>query len=300
MEDNDEFIRKVLIISVGVLLIFIGVVGNSLVAIAVWKNKTLRSTANYLLVNVALADMISLVFLPLMLVGMYERLQEGASADFLCKFLISVHIPITASYAAIFSLVVLSVERYHAIVKPMKTRFRLRKDTVKYAIIGVWTSAIVMTLPMYIFGKYKRFGKKMLCEYDVTEDDLVLYSFHLVTIVIVIPFIVISFCYFEIVRELYFKTKVVPQNATTAAEDTHAKRKLVKLSLSITLALLVCFFPMGVSLCLKAYDKEKYERKYIKDFSSLLYVLEMVLNPFLYAFQSTNFRQAFKKILKLN
>ncbi|XP_031574910.1 neuropeptide S receptor-like [Actinia tenebrosa] len=295
---DDNAIRNIVITVVGALLIFFGICGNSLVAIAIWKKNYLRSTANYLLLNVALADITSLTFLPLVLVSIYGKFQQGITADLLCKFLISVHIPLTANFAAVFTLVVLSVEKYHAIVKPMKSGFRLREDTVKYAIIVVWTSAIAMTLPMYIFGKYARYKTKLFCDYDATEDAMSPYLYVLAAIVIFIPFIVISFCYFQIVRELYFKNKVAPQNVTTAAEDNIAKRKLVKLSLSITLALLVCFFPLALSMCLRAYNKEKLKSKYIQDFGSLLYVLKVVLNPFLYAFQSTNFRQAFKEMLK--
>lgn len=278
----------------GVLLILIGIIGNFLIVIVVWKKRSLRSTANYLLVNIAAADIVCLVFLPLTLVEKHLSFQ-GVLSDVLCKFFVSFHVPFTASFASILTLMVLSVERYHAVVKPLNAGIRLREDTVKYAIIAVWTTAIVFTLPTYIFGFYHNTSK---CEYNLEQKYQKIYVIILLFSVVFIPFIVISFCYFEIVRELYFKNKVRPQNIEVQG-DILQKRKLIKLSLSITSAFVLCFFPMGIAVILSVtlYQKNKFGPKYYK-FTSVIYFIEAALNPLLYAFQSTNFRRAFKEILK--
>jgi ABC-type polysaccharide transport system permease subunit len=129
-------------------------------------------------------------------------------------------------------------------------------------------------------------------------ESQVIYVLHLAIICIYIPFFIISFCYFQIVRELYFKNKVGPQNIA-AQEEALEKRKLVKLSLSITATFVVCFFPVTVALILESFDPKDIGKKYVR-YTSVVYFLEAFINPLLYAYQSTNVRQAFKAMLRLN
>lgn len=284
--------------SIGFAIVLLGIAGNLLVVIAVWKKRSLRSTTNYLLVNLAVSDILNLAFLPFMLLPSHVFFDEGPLADFLCKFLMSFHVPLTASCVSILTLIVLSVERYHAIVKPMKTGMRLREDTVKYAIIAVWLTGLTLSLPFYIFGYYNT--EKRRCKLAETlykyTSSLVFLSVGLL-ILIFVPFLIISFCYFEIVRELYFKnSRVQPQNVAVE-EDARSKKKLVKVSLTVTLAYVICFFPTAITLCLGTYDRVKYGSRGFQ-IASLMYFLESALNPLFYACQSTNFRQAFKDIMK--
>jgi hypothetical protein len=206
----------------------------------------------------------------------------------------SYHVPVTASFVSILTLTVLSVERYHAVVKPMRTGIRLREDTVKHAIIAVWFCSIALTFPYYVYSYYDTDR----CIFAVSLHKVLISIYFLIAMAIFlffIPFFIITFCYFQIVRELYFKTKVGPQNIA-AQEEARSKRKLVKLSLSITIAFVVCFFPMFITLILSAYDKETFPVKAYQ-VASIFYFLGSAINPLLYAFQSTNFRQVFKEML---
>lgn len=271
-----------------------GIAGNLMVVIAVWKKRSLRSTTNYLLVNRAISDVLSLVFLPLMVIQTYVRFEEGILADFMCKFIMSFHVPITASFVSTITLVVLSVERYHAIVKPMKTGFRLREDTMKYAYTAVWISATVLTLPIYIYGYYDRKRCHFLASISKTAESV--YKLLVMTTIVFIPFCIISFCYFQIVRELYFKKKVGPQNLA-AQEETRNKRKLVQVSITVTVVFMVCYFPLASTLFLSVHDVHGFDMS-IYQKTSTVYFMESIFNPILYIFQSTNFRNAFKEILR--
>lgn len=288
-----ENTRDVLVLTLAVLFISIGLVANLLVVIAVWRKRSLRSTTNYLLVNLAVSDIISLSFLPFIAMQENVWIEEGILADFLCKFFFNYHIPLTASFASIVTLLVLSIERYHAVVKPMKSGFRLREETVRYAIIIVWAFAICLTLPYYIFG----YSRKNKCRHNVPDDAIEIYIIIVMLTVVIVPFFVISFCYIQIVRDLYMKPRQVGPQNVEMAEDQLVKRKLVKLSLYVTLAYVICFFPMAITLILNAYDDKRFSSKLYKN-ASILYFLESSVNPLIYSFQSSNFRQAFKELLK--
>lgn len=68
------------------LIVLFGVIGNSIVITIIHKTKLSHTTTNYLLMNLALADLLTLLFCP----GLYDyALQNvhlhGFSGDLICK-----------------------------------------------------------------------------------------------------------------------------------------------------------------------------------------------------------------------
>lgn len=282
----------------GLLLCIFGIIGNSMIIIAVKKKRYLRSTTNYLLLNLAISDLTSLTFLLLMPIGSEIVLKDGAFSDFLCKFFISYHVPLTASFVSVLTILVLAIERYFAIVKPMRSGLRLREDNVHIAIVTAWVIGCIATLPYYIFGSYNAItghcshGRN----FKFSLQDQAIFVLVVQFCFVFLPFVVTTFCYFQIVCDIYSKNTVRPLNIAERKE-TLSRRKLLRLSLSITGAFALCFIPLSVTIVMSAVDKSRFGSKYYK-YASFLYFSQSALNPLLYAWQSTNFRQAFKELFK--
>ncbi|XP_031549126.1 QRFP-like peptide receptor [Actinia tenebrosa] len=291
--------RDLMIATVGSFVFFIGIAGNILVVVAVWRKKSLHSTTNFLLVNLATSDITSLVFSPLLMIPKYVSFtNQGSLADFLCMFVFSYHVILTASIVSILTLTVLSVERYHAVVKPMNIGMRLREGTVKYAIVSVWVVGILLTLPMYINSYYKESSEDCRHTSYWTRAVSRTYQVFLILFVVVIAFAITGFSYFHIVREMYFKKNQQNLASNSAAERlrNQRKRRVVKLSLTVTLVFAVFLLPFAVLITMKYFNERAY-RSYYK-IAAILFFSEAGINPFLYAFQSAIFRHAFKHILK--
>ena len=100
----------------------IGLIGNVLVIRIVHKTRDMHTPTNYLLANMAVSDVITILMWPLYFFGV---------GKFVCKFLGLVEISIMVSST---TLTVLAVERYHAILKPFRTGLRLREENSKLGI----------------------------------------------------------------------------------------------------------------------------------------------------------------------
>lgn len=296
---NPRVPSKSEIVSYGIacLITISGIFGNSLVVVAVKKKRSLRSTTNYLLVNLAIADIFTLVFTHFGVLQPFMKIQTGFFADLLCKIFLSFNIPATAVASSIFTVTVVAVERYHAIVKPMRSGIRLRLDTVKYAIIGIWSVALLVTSPVYIKTYYD--VPRLSCRLRMNEPEGLLYKSVAMITVVLIPLVTTVFCYLGIIRELYFNSSVTPQNIA-ATDDIQNKRKMIKVALYVTLSLLLCYSPALIVICVRAsgYSSIRSDSLAMTLAWVLLY-LEPVINPVIYAFQSTNFRDAFKEILRM-
>lgn len=76
---------------------------------------------NILLVNVAFADIISLIWCPIPLaINLSGKHVSGRAADLICKFFTGYAATCVTVSVTYQSLVVLALERYYAIVKPFK------------------------------------------------------------------------------------------------------------------------------------------------------------------------------------
>jgi len=87
----------------------VGFIGNVLVIRIVHKTRDMHTPTNYLLANMAVSDVITILLWPLYFFEV---------GNFVCKSLVLCEISITISS---ITLTLLAVERYHALLKPLRT-----------------------------------------------------------------------------------------------------------------------------------------------------------------------------------
>ena len=102
----------------------IRLIGNVLVIRIVHKTRDMHTPTNYLLANMAVSDVITILMWPLYFFGV---------GKFVRRFLGLVEISIMVSST---TLTVLAVERYHAILKPFRTGLQLKKKTVSWPFLA--------------------------------------------------------------------------------------------------------------------------------------------------------------------
>ena len=126
------------------VLVLISLVGNTLVILTILINKPMHTTLNYLLVNLAVADMISAlcigigyVMTPIIIYP------EGKVGRYFCMFLIDGELAWIGAAESVFCLVYIAVERYFAIVRPLRQRGRFTRRRLKVFIVLGWGLAIL-------------------------------------------------------------------------------------------------------------------------------------------------------------
>ena len=275
-----------------VVVILAGVIGNSLVIAVIRKNRSMHTTANFLLANLALADLITLASCPPGLVLMFVQHPGGTLGNFMCKFVTKHHPAGVALLTSGFTLTLISVERYNALLKPMKRRRRLTKRGVRYAVVLMWLLAIVFVIPLF---HKERFNETLgLCEI-VWEDGASAATAYwsVLAALALTSFCTMAFCYAQIIRGLYFtKTICSANNSNSGQDDDRSKRKVVRLLLAVTAVFVGCFLPFVFASALPVSTGGVFYK-----LSSFLVYCSCCLNPVVYTSQSENYRRAFKKLL---
>ena len=144
---NDRTIFKILRTLAYSLLIVVSLTGNSLIIAVVRRDKKTKPTVNYFIQNMAVADLlITVVYMPRMMSMVfrgYEWSIEGTIGLVLCKLVPICHH--AAILVSIQTLVVISIERFLAIVYPLKRN--ISKTFAKILVVLSWFFALGVRIP---------------------------------------------------------------------------------------------------------------------------------------------------------
>lgn len=290
-------------------IVFFGIVGNGVVIAIVRKTPSMHTTTNYLLVNLAVADLLSLIFCP----GFYEfALRNGkltqTVGDIVCKFFAGNAVLSVTVLESIFTLTVIAIERYVSLVKPFYTSARLKKENVGYAIATTWILASIISLPGFLSNNYDKNSIEYPCNRPWTLNKLVgskkTYILTFCFLCMITPTLVISFCYFSILHGVHFKKNICREIPGNAAEEK-SKKRLLKLLVSLAVTFVVCCLPFAVfflyvSLISQSTLHRDYGKLHLVHRSvRFLLILNSFVNPLLYAAQSSNYREAFRRLICL-
>ncbi|XP_028130069.1 octopamine receptor beta-2R-like [Diabrotica virgifera virgifera] len=182
-------------------IIIASILGNLLVIVSVMRHRKLRIITNYYVISLALADMLVAMFAMTFnaSVQIYEEWKFGY---FMCDVWNSLDVYFSTS--SILHLCCISVDRYYAIVKPLKYPLTMTKNVVAFMILNTWISpAIISFLPIfkgwYTTPENQIFRSKHpdICEFVVNKPYAVISS----SISFWIPCTIMIFMYLSIFRE---------------------------------------------------------------------------------------------------
>ena len=143
----------------------VSLIGNFLIGAIVIRIKPMRRTINYLILNMAMSDLILPVFaFPRLLTALYggHWLIDGDFGLALCKLTYSMQEVSTA--VSIQSLVLIAVDRFGAVVFP----FRLpvvsaRLCPLIFFILATWIVAMAIHIPYFFASKLEGSEENLAC-----------------------------------------------------------------------------------------------------------------------------------------
>ena len=290
-------------------IVFFGVLGNAIVIIIVRKTPSMHTTTNYLLTNLAVADLLTLLLCP----GMYDfainhLMLNSTPGDIVCKLFAGNAIVCITFDASVLTLCVIALERYVAIVKPFKSgRWNLTSRKASLVITLIWLLAFILSFPDSLWTKYNTVHTSDMypCIRPWTlnhELPVKIYIISHCLVLIVLPSILISFCYLSVLKTLKWNLA----DPVIVATDKNNMKRLLRLLFSLAVAFcLLCLPFAGFFLYVTVLDSKQVEQSLTTLYLShrivrILIFFNSFVNPLLYTAQSSNYRQALKGFLFKN
>ena len=78
----------------------------------------------------------------------------------------------TFALVSSITLTVLAVERYNALLKPLRTGLRLSEDNIKKAIALIWMISVFVSIPNVLFQEFDR-SNRVLSGYVGQGDSII-------------------------------------------------------------------------------------------------------------------------------
>lgn len=154
---TESLSAQISVTTVFTILLLVGVIGNTLSCIVILTNRSMRTPMNYLILNLAAADIMVVAFVAprFILIHAFQH-PDGFAGSLICKLFTGGNFSWLGGSASVFSLVAISVERYFAIVHPYGNRGKLTMKKLKYVVVACWALAVVFNLPLFITMQYNK------------------------------------------------------------------------------------------------------------------------------------------------
>ena len=254
----DEIIVPTIYVAIGI----VGVIGNLMVITIIVNNQTLkRLTTNVLIANLAISDLMVIVLcIPPLFVG--KIMKSGWSfGDIGCRvFAFTFDLLVLVS---VYSLVLMSIDRYIAIVHYQRKQWRTLRNTY-FSLLVIWSVAILVSITTIFTHKLKRTKSVegandndtvAYCgHYDGMSGDLLAYIEGVYTFVV--PFVIITILYFLIIRSLIKHKRnmaagSVRNDGGTGSSPHHRVTQVSKTVFVVIITFVICWLPYCVFLFIR-------------------------------------------------
>lgn len=291
---SDSDSAKIAIITVHSLLTIVNIVGNSLVCVIIMKNTLMRTSINYLLMNLAIADMVvAIFFVPRHLLVHTFRHPEGVAGTLVCKLLTGGNLAWVGGTASIVTLIAIATERYFTVVYPLGNRSKLTNGRLKVIILSSWIIGVIFMSPTFVVKDFDK--ERGLCVPMWPEDwEGKTYSLLWLLLLAVFPVSLMTVLYCRVIYTLWFRRS----NLNPRQQGVVRIRKRVTL-IAITVSVIfgVCWLAQSISYVVMFHIRTHVFGNVSYVVCTTMIMVNSAINPFIYALLSQRFRKRIKAMI---
>ncbi|KAK2092612.1 Prokineticin receptor 1 [Saguinus oedipus] len=281
-------------------------IGNFIFIAALVRYKKLRNLTNLLIANLAISDfLVAIVCCPFEMDYYVVRQLSWEHGHILCT---SVNYLRTVSlYVSTNALLAIAIDRYLAIVHPLRPRMKCQTATGLIAL--VWTVSILIAIPSAYFTTETvlvivKSQEKIFCGQIWPVDQQLYYRSYFLFIFgveFVGPVVTMTLCYARISRELWFKA--VPGFQTEQIRK-RLRRKTVLVLMCILTAYVLCWAPFYGFTIVRDFFPTVFVKE--KHYLTAFYIVECIamsnsmINTLCFVTVKNNTVKYFKKIMRIH
>ncbi|XP_028282740.1 kappa-type opioid receptor isoform X1 [Parambassis ranga] len=251
----------------------------------------MKTATNIYIFNLAVADALVTTTMPFQSTD--YLLNSWPFGELACKVFIS--IDYYNMFTSIFTLTMMSVDRYVAVCHPVKALDFRTPVKAKIINVVIWVLSSAAGIPAMVLGSTNTNNGTTECALQFPEPYMYWDTMMKICVFIfafVLPVIIITVCYTLMVMRL----KSVRLLSGSREKDRNLRR-ITRLVLVVVAVFVVCWTPIHIFILVKALSHNVPETTAVMAayfFCVALGYTNSSLNPILYAFLDENFKRCFR------
>ncbi|KAG8175740.1 hypothetical protein JTE90_004600 [Oedothorax gibbosus] len=306
---NEDSIREVVLYC---LMFVIAATGNIPVFVTLIRNRHRKSRVNLMIMHLAIADLIvTFVMVPLEIAWRFTV--QWVAGNVACKIML--YLRAFGPYLSSMVLVCISLDRYFAILHPLKVNDAQRRGKIMLGF--AWTISILCSIPQSVIfhveshPEYPQFLQCVSFNFFPTPYHKMAYNIFCLLGVYGVPLAIIIFCYSMIIwtisrrsrdseddlsQEPRYRRRLCLRRSDIAQIERSRARTL-RMTIIIVLTFFCCWTPYVVMVLWYLFDPVSADKVDSRIQSSLFMfaVSNSCVNPLVYGSYVLNLKQAFRK-----
>ncbi|CAG0890994.1 unnamed protein product, partial [Cyprideis torosa] len=254
----------------------------------------LRSTTNFFILNMAMADFMYLLIIPAFI---HESSHQNFELGHLwCRcsgFLMN-----SLRLTSVFTLVTISLDRLRAVLLPLKSPLTMKMSVP--IVTFVWSVAFLLSVPQIIYRKY---AERVWADYvekycsEIPQDLMKWYWIMLLGLMVWIPVTLMIISYSIIFCKL---RHLIERQRNVHPIRARQKKQILKMLFIVLVIFCVSWLPFNIFVLVDEFKAEASKNSILKRYKIYRYVAlymsfwSSAMNPFVYAFASENYKRALK------
>ena len=289
------------------LILLAGITGNFIVCSLIISNKKLRTSFNYLLLNLAVSDLCCSVMGTLFFAGQIGNhyLSDGVFTrpkveGVICK-VTTIIIDLTTKNC-VLTFAAISVDRFYAIVHPWRHRRGKIKRNIRILLAAIWIVAFIASLPMMLLmaktpNTFQGTSVALCLAFLINDHGFKVVAFVDLIAAYIIPMGIILRTSLAIIRHLWCHCSQ-RQSKETSQMSLKSRKRITRIVFSVIIAFNVFWLPWAIlqGSLLIGTIQEISDNTFVVMF--ILVLASASVNPILYSLQSRLFRNGVKRMFR--
>jgi hypothetical protein len=282
-------------------MVAVGLVGNLVIIISglrlpLTRKKGITTGSRYYIINLALADLCVLVVASV--TNLAPLLHPWNIGEFMCKMLL----PLRDVFilVSLVTITTLSLERYWLITRPFQHQGN--KSIAKLVLICIWIAAyLVNGVPLLLVTRLMEGEGGWTCRLQYPSVKLMKVHVCFGIAIILVPFLLVTFCYIAIgvtLKDVYKRRSQTMLQGCDEAGNKHTvtliirSKRLVKVLIVLVVAFAICNLPVVLYTLVHFFYKiKRFEHQEILfTFFQCMMVYGSAINPLILLVMASEYR----------
>ncbi|XP_022086337.1 allatostatin-A receptor-like [Acanthaster planci] len=283
----------------------LGIAGNFIVIFALIKVPSLRNCTSYFIIHLAATDLITSIWvIPFHMLSVVPHIPEGLGGELVCRLFLSKYPLWVTIFASVYSMVCVTMERFFAVVYPLKYKALYTTSRIVPMIVSCWLVGAVSN--WFFFYNYDYVSGKgcIFVSWPSSAVSAVI-GVYIFAVVYFIPITTMLVAHWKMIKSLKKQASSLEGKACRGgackkqAWQLQVAQDLSRMLLVVVVTYAACWLPNQVLFL-------AYNLGVPVSFASLPFHLSVILalcnsciNPFIYTLKNEQFRNGVRKALCL-